>query len=457
MNTLIVLSSLVVVILLLEIINFRKGIVPFAILGLAVAAGAVYCQEELVQFESYDVIRESSFTKAFSVLLIVLTGGLVAMGNRFYRDVKPKLSDFISLKIFTLIGAVCMIMANHFVMFFIGLEILSISLYILASSRPKDILSNESGMKYFLMGSFASGFVLFGIALIYGATASFYLSEISLKTVVGAEQIWLTLGGAMILIGMLFKVAAFPFHFWAADVYEGAPTLTTASMSTVAKVASMAVLFQLGQVILPQSVELYHNLLIVLIVSTMFVGNILALKQENIKRMLAYSGVSHAGFMLLTLLYTDGASQELFYYAAAYTTGGIAGFAVVLYATTGGLKDTVESFIGFGKKNPLMGAVLTLALLSMGGIPILSGFFAKFFLLKSVFNEGYLTLALLAVVNSIISIYYYFRLILAIYTPKENAEKVSLPCVNIYSIAAILFIVLNILIGLSPSCMLELI
>lgn len=459
MNTLIVLSSLVVVVLLLEIINFRKGIVPFTVLGLAVALGANYCKEEIIQFESHDVLRESLFSQSFSALLIILTGGIVAMGHRFYSQQKSKMSDFISLKIFTLIGAICMIMANHMVMFFIGLEILSISLYILASSKPKDIFSNESGMKYFLMGSFASGFVLFGIALIYGATASFNFSDIyeSILAEKYLSKIWFSLGGAMILIGMFFKIAAFPFHFWAPDVYQGAPTLTTASMSTVAKIASMAFLYEFAVLIMPFNKELYHEILILIAVATMFVGNILALKQKNIKRILAYSGISHAGFMLLTLLYAgnDG-QQDLFYYTAAYSTAGIAAFAVVLYATLGGYEETVESYAGFGKKNPFMGAVMTLALLSMAGIPILSGFFAKFIVLQSLFSE-YLLVALLAIINSIISVYYYFRLILSMYTPKEDVQKTNLPAINAYSLVAFVFILLNILIGIFPNCLLDMI
>src|SRR5690606_5339008 len=174
------------------------------------------------------------------------TIGIVALGNDFYKKSAHKLADYISLKIFLLIGAVCMVSFEHLVMFFMGLEILSITLYILAASNPQKIKSNEAGMKYFLMGSFASGFVLFGIALIYGATASFYIETISLFSMMPDTPLWLPIGFAMVVIGMLFKIAAFPFHFWAPDVYQGAPLLTTTTMSTLAKVAAMASLFKLS-------------------------------------------------------------------------------------------------------------------------------------------------------------------------------------------------------------------
>src|SRR5690606_18706156 len=246
MNTLIVLSGLAVLILLLEIINFRKGIVPITILGLGGAIGATLCNQPIIQTEFYNAITTNSFTQWFSILFLVLTIGIVALGNDFYKKSAHKLADYISLKIFLLIGAVCMVSFEHLVMFFMGLEILSITLYILAASNPQKIKSNEAGMKYFLMGSFASGFVLFGIALIYGATASFYLNDITLALATPNFPSWLTIGFAMVIIGMLFKIAAFPFHFWAPDVYQGSPVLTTAAMSTLAKVAAMATFFKLA-------------------------------------------------------------------------------------------------------------------------------------------------------------------------------------------------------------------
>lgn len=458
MNTLIVLSGLAVLILLLEILNFRKAIVPLTLLGLAGSITATLCPEPFVTTPLYNMIETTNFSKWFSILFIILTIGIVALGYDYYKEKQHKLSDFISLKIFVLIGAVCMVSFEHLVMFFMGLEILSITLYILAASNPTKIKSNEAGMKYFLMGSFASGFALFGIALIYGATASFHLNEILLAIQTPNVPSWLPIGFAMVLMAMLFKIAAFPFHFWAPDVYQGSPVLTTATMSTLAKVAAMATLFKLSIVFQSELNEVYTLIILpILIVATMFVGNIVALKQTNIKRMLAYSGISHAGFMMLTLLNLENASPELLYYCAAYATAGISAFAVIMYVTENKKEEWILHFRGLGKKSPVMALVLSLALLSMGGIPILSGFFAKFFLFKSVLSNGYLWIVLLAVINSIISIYYYFRVIMTMFTIKEDeAKKISLSKSFIYPTVAVVFIVINIVIGIFPSYILNL-
>lgn len=458
MNTLIVLSGLAVLILLLEILNFRKAIVPLTLLGLAGSITATLCPEPFVTTPLYNMIETTNFSKWFSILFIILTIGIVALGHDYYKEKQHKLSDFISLKIFVLIGAVCMVSFEHLVMFFMGLEILSITLYILAASNPTKIKSNEAGMKYFLMGSFASGFALFGIALIYGATASFHLNEILLAIQTPNVPSWLPIGFAMVLMAMLFKIAAFPFHFWAPDVYQGSPVLTTATMSTLAKVAAMATLFKLSIVFQSELNEVYTLIILpILIVATMFVGNIVALKQTNIKRMLAYSGISHAGFMMLTLLNLENASPELLYYCTAYATAGISAFAVIMYVTENKKEEWILHFRGLGKKSPVMALVLSLALLSMGGIPILSGFFAKFFLFKSVLSNGYLWIVLLAVINSIISIYYYFRVIMTMFTIKEDeAKKISLSKSFIYPTVAVVFIVINIVIGIFPSYILNL-
>lgn len=457
MNTLIVLSGLAVVILLLEIFNFRKGIIPLTVLGLGGAIAATLCPKPFVNTELYNMVHLSPLSKWFSILFVVLTIGIVVMGHDFYKDRITKLSDFISLKVFVLIGAVCMITFEHFVMFFIGLEILSITLYVLAASNTEKIKSNEAGMKYFLMGSFASGFVLFGIALVYGATASFYIETIAEFASIPNTPLWLPIGFAMIVIGMLFKIAAFPFHFWAPDVYQGAPLLTTTTMSTLAKVAAVASLFKMSAALQGTMPELYTQLIFILIICTMFVGNIVALKQTNIKRLLAYSGISHAGFMMFTLLSIETSANELLYYTIAYATAGIAAFAVVIYATVNKEEELILHFRGLGKRSPLMAVILSLALLSMAGIPILSGFFAKFFLFKTALSNGYVTLVIFGVVNSIISIYYYFKVILTMYTFKDNEHKnIEVSSSIVYPIIAVLFIAINIVIGLYPSIILNL-
>jgi NADH-quinone oxidoreductase subunit N len=395
------------------------------------------------------MMATTKFSSAFSSLFILLTIFLLLMSDDFYSNVPTKFSDFIAIKIFILAGAVAMVSFTNLAMFFLGIEILSISLYILAASRRLDIKSNEAGMKYFLMGSFASGIILFGICLVYGATGYFNLDEINALSEGVGMPIWFPIGVTLIIIGMLFKIAAAPFHFWAPDVYEGSPTLVTATMSTLAKVVAMATLYKLLSgltVALGYKVEL---LIVIISILSMTIGNIMALRQKNVKRMLAFSGISHAGFMLMALLTLSTAASTLLYYTAAYALAGIAAFAVIILVTKNKDNENTENFNGLGKANPLLAAILTASLLSMAGIPIFSGFFAKFMLFSDTVKAGFLIVVIAGVINSIISVGYYFKLILAMYTKEADSEKPTVPFV--YYIVAVVAIVLNIIIGIYPS------
>jgi NADH-quinone oxidoreductase subunit N len=454
MNTLIAIIGLGVLCLLFEIFNLRKAIVPITIIGLLGVLGLTI--SEFNSAESYynNMIVVSKFSTTFSALFIVLTIFLVALGHNFYENHQSKISDFIAIKVFLLAGAVAMVSFGNLAMFFLGIEVLSIALYILAASDRMNLKSNEAGMKYFLMGSFASGIILFGICLIYGAMGSFDVSEISALSQSAELPIWFPIGIVLLTIGMLFKVAAVPFHFWAPDVYEGSPALTTALMSTLAKVVAMATLYKLLSVMNADISESFKIIVVVISMASMTVGNIMALRQTNVKRMLAFSGVSHAGFMLMTLLSLSTSAGSLLYYASAYSLSGIAAFSVILYVCKNRNNEDITNFHGLGKTNPLLAAILTAALLSMAGIPIFAGFFAKLVLFNQTIQAGYLALVIVAVVNSIISVGYYFKLILAMYTKEPNEERKGTPVI-IYAVAVIA-IVLNIALGLFPSLVLDL-
>lgn len=455
MNTLIAITGLGVLCLLFEIFNFRKGIIPFTIVGL-VASLALTINDYGTTASYYNnMVVVNNFSVTFSSLFIVLTIFLVALSHNFYdKEAAAKISDFIGIKIFMLSGAIAMVSFGNLAMFFLGIEILSIALYVLCASDRLNFKSNESGMKYFLMGAFASGFILFGICLVYGAMGSFDVAEISELSRSAELPDWFFIGIILLTIGMLFKIAAVPFHFWAPDVYEGAPALTTATMSTLAKVTAMATLFKLLSVLNADISESFQIVIVVISIASMTVGNIMALRQTNVKRMLAFSGISHAGFMLMTLLSLDLSAATLLYYAAAYSLSGIAAFAVILYVCKNRDNEDITNFHGLGKTNPVLAAVLTGALLSMGGIPIFSGFFAKLFLFNQTIEAGYLVLVIVAVVNSIISIGYYFKLILAMYGKEPNEERTGTPV--LYYSVAVIAIVINIVIGLFPSAILDL-
>ena len=461
MTTLIAVIGLGILSLIFEIFDFRKAIIPIAVIGLLAILGLTVSEFNSPQSYYNNMIVVSKFSVAFSSLFIILTLFLVTLGHNFYENHQSKISDFIAIKIFLLAGAVAMVSFGNLAMFFLGIEILSISLYILAASNRNKVKSNEAGMKYFLMGSFASGIILFGICMVYGAMGSFDVIEISEGSLSAELPIWFPIGMVLLTIGMLFKIAAVPFHFWAPDVYEGSPALTTALMSTLAKVVAVATLYKLISVLnlIPSLenqdlLESFNLVVVIISILSMTVGNIMALRQVNVKRMLAFSGISHAGFMLMTLLSITNAAGSLLYYAAAYSLSGIAAFSVILYVCKNRDNEDIVNFHGLAKTNPLLAAILTGSLLSMAGIPIFAGFFAKLVLFGQTIQAGYLVVVIFAVINSIISVGYHFILILAMYTKEPNETRTGKPF--LYYAVAVIAIALNIIIGLFPSLVIDL-
>ena len=454
MNTLIAVIGLGVLCLLFEILNLRKAIIPMTIIGLLAALGLTVSEFNSPGSYYNNMITVDSFSAAFAGLFIVLTIFLVALSHNFYENHQTKLSDFIAIKIFLLSGAIAMVSFGNLAMFFLGIEILSISLYILAASNRMNLKSNEAGMKYFLMGSFASGIILFGICLIYGAIGSFDMRTIQEAAMSANVEEWFYIGVILLSIGLLFKIAAVPFHFWAPDVYEGSPSLTTATMSTLAKVTAMASFFKLASVMTGNLPSSSQTVIVIISILSMTIGNIMALRQVNVKRMLAFSGISHAGFMLMTLLNVSVSAGSLLYYTSAYSLAGIAAFCVILYVCKNQNNEDIVNFHGLGKTNPLLAMILTASLLSMAGIPIFAGFFAKLVLFNQTIQAGYLILVIFAVINSIISVGYYFKLILAMYTKEPHETRTGRPFL-IYAVA-IIAILLNILLGIFPSYVLNL-
>lgn len=455
MNTLIAITALGILCLLFEIFNLRKAIVPITIIGLLAVLGLTISEFNATP-ESYynNMIIVNKFSVAFSSLFIVLTVFLVAMSHDFYKEHQSKISDFVAIKIFMLAGCVAMVSFGNLSMFFLGIEILSISLYVLAASKRTSLKSNEAGIKYFLMGSFASGILLFGICLIYGAMGSFDIAEISELSRSAELPSWFFIGIVLLSIGMFFKIAAVPFHFWAPDVYEGAPALTTATMSTLAKVVSIAALYKLLTAMNADISYSFQIVIVIISIASMTVGNIMALRQNNVKRMLAFSGISHAGFMLMALLSISNSAGSLLYYASAYSLAGIAAFSVILYVCKDKDNEDIMNFNGLGKTSPILAAVLTGSLLSMAGIPIFSGFFGKFILFSQTIEAGYLVVVIAGVINSIISVGYYFKIILAMYSKEPNEVAPKAPFV--FYAVGVISILINIIIGIFPSLVIDL-
>lgn len=450
MRTLIYTSALGVLCMLAEMFNLRRFIVPAAVAGLVVVFVLNTQGWGVNQGFYHNMVVVDNFSVAFSGLLIFLTTLILLLGNDFYKHEHAKISDYIAVIVFTLAGAVALVSFGNLAMFFLGLEVLSISLYVLAGSKKKDIKSNEAGMKYFLMGSFASGILLFGIALIYGETASFDLRGITNYTATAVPSVLFYAGAGMILIGMLFKVSAVPFHFWAPDVYEGSPTLITAFMATVAKIAAIAAFYRLFSSSFLSALPTYAWVLSAVTALTITVGNFTALNQDSFKRLLAFSGISHAGFLLMGIVGIYGKTDNaVFYYSLAYGIASVAAFAVAIIVAKHTGSDKIEAFNGLAKRKPFVAVALTIAILSMAGIPPFAGFFGKYYIFTEAVKSGHLWLTIVAVINSIVAVYYYFKVVLAMYTKEPDEAHFTLK--PAYSFAIGLCVLLTILIGVFPS------
>jgi NADH-quinone oxidoreductase subunit N len=405
--------------MLADMFDLRKLVFPLALLGLAMTISWSIFDWGLNQ-NIYDMMQIDKFALAFTVVMCGTALLWFVMSEDYFSNMKA-VTDRYSLVFFALTGALCMVSFTNVVMLFIGVEILSISMYVLAGSSKSDMASNESAFKYFLMGAFASGFLLFGIALIYGATGSFDLTAIRAALGKTPENGLSIVGIIMIVIGMGFKIGAAPFHFWTPDVYQGAPTPVTAFMATVVKTAAIAALYHLFIMGLSSQISVWQDVFASMVVLTLLVGNVVAVMQHDAKRMLAYSSISHAGYMLFTVFLSNSdADNTILFYTAAYSLASMVGFTVLYVVQKARGTTSISAFHGLGKTNPLLAVAMTIALLSMAGIPPLAGFMAKYYIFVNALDQGFVKLVLFAVVMSLVGVYYYFKLIIAMFLHEDT-------------------------------------
>ena len=451
MNTLLVVAGLGIFGLFSEIFKLKKSLIPVVFIGLAAALFTIV--QDWNSNISYfnNMMRVDNFSLAFSALLVTITLLWFIIAPVFFKDESSK-SDHFSLILFALTGGILMTSFNNMLMLFLGIEILSISMYILAGSNKTNLSSNEAALKYFLLGAFATGFLLFGIALVYGATASFDISIISERIASGSlTSSWMLYSGVLLmLVAMAFKVSAAPFHFWAPDVYQGSPTVITAYMSTVVKAAALAAFFRLFSNTFMLVPEMWQQTLITLSAATILVGNITAVFQTNIKRLLAYSSIAHAGYMIMAVVaMNETAGSALLFYAIAYTFSSLASFVILLLVSNSTGSETIESFYGLRKKNPFLAVMTVIAMLSLAGIPPTAGFFAKYYIFIGAMQSHLLYLVLIAIVGSLIGVYYYFRVIIALFRDGQDSEiHISLNMKLVLIICAAVALVLGIVPGL---------
>jgi len=382
------------------------------------------------------------FALLFSLVANLCTFAFFLLSSRDMEKIGNHYSDYFSLIFFILAGIVVSSSFKSLLMLFLGIEILSIPLYILTGSDKRNLKSNEASLKYFLMGSFSTGLMLMGIALIYGATGTFQTGI----TVAEKVPVLLITGMMLLLFAMSFKVSAAPFHFWTPDVYDGAPTVITSFMATVVKAAGFIAFMRLFAEEFGSIRPEWKLLVGIVAAVTLFIGNITAVFQQSVKRMLAYSSISQAGFMMLAIYsISNDAKEGLILYAAAYSLATIGIFAVLVR-----MKDyTFEGFNGFAKQQPFLAAILVVFLLSLAGIPLTAGFLSKFYMLKATIDGGSLALAIFAVLMAAVSVYYYFRLIQSMYFKAGNATISGITTGFKYTLAVLAGI--TILLGIFPN------
>lgn len=406
--------------------------------------------QPLFHINIYDMLKTSSYSLGFLAVMIGCLILLFLLSGEDIERVGHDVGEYFALIFFVMCGVAICATFNTLLFLFLGIEILSIPLYILTGSNKRNLLSIEAALKYFLMGSFSTGLLLMGIAMVYGGTpnASFYIASIDVGNT--ATSPFIIIGLILMLVAISFKVSAAPFHFWAPDVYDGAPTVFTSFMSTIVKVAGFLAFIRLFENSFGAIHKDWQKLIVVITIATLFIGNITAIFQQSVKRMLAYSSIAQAGFMMLALFaLNDRAKEGMVLYAAAYSIAAIGLFGIVSRMN----EFTISDFNGLGKTHPVVAFTATIFLLSLTGIPLTAGFQSKLYMLTSVVeNSNQVWLVIVAVIFSAISAYYYFRVIQAMYFKEPNTEDpVELWNINgWFKSVLILLAILTIVIGIYP-------
>ncbi|MEM7511803.1 MAG: NADH-quinone oxidoreductase subunit N [Bacteroidota bacterium] len=453
------------VLMLLDAFRQYKALPWVASVGVVIAAAVSFQQIPLGNLTAFSgMMKVGGIAAMVQVFLAVTALGTLFFIQDYLARKELPLYDVYALIIFALIGMILFANANDLIMTFIGLETMSICLYIFAAFFKRDVKSNESGLKYFLLGAFASAFLLFGISLIYGISGTTNFQRLSESIYLFQENELLFLTGAtLVLVGYLFKVAAFPFHNWTPDVYIGTPTPLSGFMATGGK---MAAFVALGHFLLEVNLIRYDNgaliqydkmvtLLAIIAVITMIYGNIVAARQENIKRMLAYSSIAHAGYVLLGLCAGETGFIAAIFYMFIYSLMNIGAFGVVGMAEKSFDDTRIESWRGMGLKHPVLAGVFSVFLFSLAGIPPLAGFMSKYYIFISALRAELVFLAVIGILSSVIGAYYYIRLIVVMFSEGKSASSLSPSTARLPVIGAAVLVLLILLLGIFPSLILE--
>jgi NADH-quinone oxidoreductase subunit N len=448
--------------LVLPLVGARQGrTAKWWMLGLlAVTAGSVVLSSRLVMH----ITQTAAFSRMFALdpfsiffklLLIGAVGLVTLLSDDFLEEERYSAWEYYSLLAFALLGMSFMVSGVHLIAIWIGLELLSLSSYVLAGYYKNETKSTEASMKYFILGAVSSAILLYGLSLIYGVCGSLSLVDIrsTLSTLVESDA--LVMGIVMLAAGLCFKIAAVPFHVWTPDVYVGAPTPITAFLSSASKAAALAIFARVFYVALPDFKLDWGGILAVVSALSMIVGNLAAITQTNVKRMLAYSSIGHAGYALMGIVAMSPLGlQGILVYSLVYIFANIGIWATILmlrrHAYAG---ESVEDFEGLHRRAPFWSFAMVVFLLSLGGIPPTAGFIGKYYLFAAAIASGYGWLAIIAVLTSALSIFYYFRLVVAMYL--RDGEGAEIASSRTLQLAAAVCLVFTILLGLVPEPLLQ--
>ena len=453
-ETVLSISGLIVMVLdpLVDEEHSQKTLGVIALIGTLAALAATIFMSHYPGLAFWNMIRVDSFSVFFHFLVITIAALVILTSYEYMTVQRIRAGEYYGLILFGVVGMALMSSAVELVLIFIALEISSISTYILAGFRRREASSSESSLKYFLLGSFATAFFLYGIALMFGATGSTNIILISQALHSGAP-ILAYVAMALMFVGLGFKVASAPFHIWTPDVYEGAPAPIVGLMSTGPKAAVFAVLLR---IFFQANAPGRFWLIWVSAALSMTIGNIAALVQTNIKRLLAYSSIAHAGYLLVAFavpqdaLANIGISAAMFY-TAAYAAMNVGAFAVVShFAAAGERYVALEDYAGLGRRSPLLAATFTIFLLSLIGIPITGGFFAKFYVFSAALRANLVGLTIIGVINSAIGAYYYLRVIVVMYMREPREEVPVAPVPASLGMALAITVIATIYLGVLP-------
>lgn len=399
-----------------------------SLLGCAILTYSSFSTESVQTFHGMFV--DDAMADILKLMVFGTVSAVLVYSYTYITDRGMLRGEFFSLILFATLGMMVMISASHFLTLYIGLELLSLSLYALVALRRDSVIATEAAMKFFILGALASGFLLYGMSLVYGATGTLHVSQLAqiIQSGASSKEV-LVVGLVFIVAGIGFKLSAAPFHMWAPDVYQGAPTAITLFIGSAPKLAAFGFVMRLLIEGMGEMVSDWQGMLVILAVMSMAVGNIAAIAQSNIKRMLAYSTISHMGFLLLGFISADsnGYSSALFY-VIAYVLMTLGTFAMIMLLCRNGFEaENINDFKGLNKRNAWYAFITLLFMLSLAGIPPMIGFYAKFAVLQAVVNAGYVWLAVTAVLFSLIGAFYYLRIIKLMYFDEPETTESILP------------------------------